>query len=581
MITTKKIEKYWLKSSSIIDWDQKPKITLKKINNHIFNWYPDGKLNVYKNCISNHILRGDGNKICIITAKLNFEIEKYTFKNIDFRVNQFCQQLKNLKFKGNIKKVLIHASASIESAILMLSFAKLGVHFSVIFEDLEEKAILSRIEIFKPDIFISKWSRNSFFKKFSKKKFNLNSNIFFFHEISKIKKFKNNEIIKNKSFVSNKDFFTLFTSGSTGVPKGVTHCMGGYFVYAKLTCKEQFGMNKNSIVLTASDAGWINGHTYALFGPLSFGCTTVLLESPMLLTNINFLKKILSLKITILYLPVTLIRIIKSILKNKIIRNRHLKTIGSMGEPLAPSVGKWFEKTFLQKGEAIINTYFQTETGGIICSPKYSNKCSKNPHGSVGDTISKYIKIIKLSENKKSEIKIISPWPGMMKKIINGKKEWNKYWDSKNNFRLFDIATRKKNNVFIHGRIDDVINIRGHRIGSDEIESTVLKLSEIYECSAISKDDKLEGKVLNLFVVSKEKNMDNKIENTIFNNFGSFAIPKSIYYLNELPKTRSGKILRRLLRKIVENPKLQNYGDTTTILNPNVIDKIKKEINVR
>ena len=143
---------------------------------------------------------------------------------------------------------------------------------------------------------------------------------------------------------------------------------------------------------------------------------------------------------------------------------------------------------------------------------------------------------------------------------------------------MFDLATVKKKNIFIHGRVDDVINIRGHRIGSEEIESTVLKIKDIYECCAISVSDKIEGHVIYLFVAAKKK-MNSEISNKIVSNFGSFALPKKIYYISELPKTRSGKILRRLLRSILSEPSASNYGDLTTMLNKNIIHEIKEKIH--
>jgi acetyl-CoA synthetase len=165
-----------------------------------------------------------------------------------------------------------------------------------------------------------------------------------------------------------------------------------------------------------------------------------------------------------------------------------------------------------------------------------------------------------------------------MKKIINGNKEWKKYWDKDGNFRMFDLATKKGGNLFIHGRIDDVINIRGHRIGSEEIESVIHKIKEIYECCAISISDDIEGHVIYLFVVSQEKNLDDKIFNNIVSSFGTYALPKKIYYVQELPKTRSGKILRRLLRSILINPNLIKSKDLTMMLNKKVIKDINKKI---
>ena len=211
---------------------------------------------------------------------------------------------------------------------------------------------------------------------------------------------------------------------------------------------------------------------------------------------------------------------------NKNIKVNNINSLGSMGEPLAPSVGEWFSNFFNRNKKAIVNTYFQTETSGIICSPKFNQTINTSPHGSVGNTVTNFIKLNKFNKFKK-EIKITTPWPGCMKNIINGKREWLKYWDNNGNFKLFDLATREKNNIYIHGRTDDVINIRGHRVGSEEIESALLTKKEISECCAVGINDKLEGSVLNIFVVSK-KNIDKLIEKEIFSNFGAFAIPKNI-----------------------------------------------------
>jgi acetyl-CoA synthetase len=385
--------------------------------------------------------------------------------------------------------------------------------------------------------------------------------------------------VKNIIVNSYNSLFTLFTSGSTGAPKGITHSTGGYLMYSKFSCQKQFGMKENSIIFTASDAGWINGHTYSLFGPLSLGSTTILIEKPILLLDISLFKKILNLKTSIIYLPVTIIRLIKSFNKNLKINKKYIRTLGSMGEPLAPSVGKWFANNFLKKNSPIVNTYFQTETGGIICSPRYNQQINNVPHGSVGQPLSEHVKLNNLERNNVKEIKILSPWPGMMKNVINGKSEWNKYWDNKNNFRLFDLSTKKDKNIFIHGRNDDVVNIRGHRIGSEEIESTLLKIKEITECCVVTLDDKLEGSKIHLFIVSNV-NLDTQIEKIIISTFGTFAIPKKIFYVDQIPKTRSGKILRRLLRNILANPHTTDYGDTSTILNLESLKNIQRMLKL-
>ena len=165
-----------------------------------------------------------------------------------------------------------------------------------------------------------------------------------------------------------------------------------------------------------------------------------------------------------------------------------------------------------------------------------------------------------------------------MKRILNGKKEWDKYWDNKGNFRMFDLATKKNNNLFVHGRNDDVINIRGHRIGCEEIESIILTIKKIFECCVISLPDKFEGEIVYLFLSTKEKNLDSQIKKKIVDNFGSFAIPSKIFYVNELPITRSGKILRKLLRNMLTKPNAIKKSDLNVMVNKKIFYQIINQI---
>ncbi len=574
------IRKFWLKTSQIVDWEKKPKKAFKKKSGNYIEWFPDGKLNIFSNCISNNLNSKIKNKVAFYNINKNKEITSYSYQSLANIINNFSKELiEVLHSKLNASKVIIHGSASLETAVAMLSCAKLGIHFSVIFEDLAAEAISKRIDLIKPDLFITRFEIKNFKKQVLKKiKVKKSFKIYYINYKNIINLDKKTSFLKNKSFNSNRDFFTLFTSGSTGAPKGIVHGSGGYLVATKLTSKKLFGMSKNSVVMTASNAGWLNGHTYALFGPLSLGATTILLEDPMLLLDEKLLRKILKLKVSILYLPVTLIRLMKSLFHNKKFKSKSLTTLGSMGEHIAPSVAEWFADTFTQKNKAIINAYYQTENGAIISSPSFKDKTSNIPHGSVGKPVTKYLKVNKLSKTKKTEIKLISPWPGNMKRILNEKKEWKKYWDKQGNFRMFDLATQKNKNIFIHGRSDDVINVRGHRIGCEEIESTVLKINKVFESCVISLPDEYEGEKLYLFIASKERGLETSINESIISNFGSFALPSRIFYVDELPKTRSGKILRRLLRSILIKPDSIKKIDLNVMANKKIILDIIDQI---
>tara|TARA_Y100001958_G_C21239887_1_gene567262 strand:- start:1576 stop:3336 length:1761 start_codon:yes stop_codon:yes gene_type:complete len=577
-----KTKKFWKNQSKNLIWE-KPFSQIYKFENILSQkWFIDGKINIYKNLIQKNQI-DNGNKVGITCVNKDKKIVNYNYNEIHALVLSFEKIIQHLAFKKKINKIMIHSSASKESFVSMLACAKLGIEFSVLFENLESQAILNRINIFKPDIFISRLNKNKFLKKNidSISSIKKKTKLFFFDDLNKlnlpkkIKKFENN--YKTNIFDSNKSFFTLFTSGSTGQPKGICHNIGGYLTYSLYTSKYHFGMNSKSVILTASDAGWINGHTYALFSPLLLGAETILVEDPFLLLDEKFLHKIIKeRKVSILYLPVTIIRIMRSMFNYRKNKNFFLKTIGSMGEHLAKDVGDWYSKYFKNRNKSIINTYFQTETGGILFSPKFNEKINKSPNGSVGSIV-KNIHYDSLEIKQKKEILVKSPFPGLMKKVINSQKEHRKYFDKNGNFRLFDLATKIRNAVYVHGRIDDVINVRGHRIGCAELEKIILKIKNITECAAIGVSNKLEGKVFILFLVSKKPNLDMSINKEIISHFGSFAIPKKVYYLSEVPKTRSGKILRRLLRDLFE--KKTRLGDLSTIKNKKIIEEIRVKIN--
>lgn len=573
--TIQKIENFWVKESKNLNWkSKKGKVLRFYKTKRQWKWFNNWRINIYENCITRNINKGYGNKTCITFIENENKVNNFSYSRVSEISDTYCEFFSTILKKNS--KVMLHLSASIETSVMMLSLSRMGIHFSVIFEELEDQAIQSRIDIFKPNLLISS-------KYLNKPKF-LKKNLLFLN-IDKIKNLARSKKKFNKKisyFDSNKKFFTLFTSGSTGQPKAITHSYGGYTLYANFTCRKQFGVDKNSKMFTVSDPGWINGHTYALFGPLSLGSTTIIIKKPYMILNSKILKLINEINPSIIYLPVTLIRILKSLYKKNTYRFSNLKTIGSMGEPLANSVGSWYSKFFKQKNKAIINTYFQTETGGIISSPNYKSKDLPNEHGNVGKPCSKFIKLNKIYKQKMSELLIMFPWPGCMIDIENKGDYWKKYFDESSNFKLFDLATKINNKIFIHGRTDDVINLRGHRIGTAEIESKIQEIKNVTENCAIFVDDNkhiMGGELYSFIACEKEVSIE-EIKRKLTKNFGSFSIPKRIIFIYELPKTRSGKILRRLLKKMLIEKNNFNFKDKdySTIINKKNIVSILNAI---
>ncbi len=512
------------------------------------------------------------------------EIKKNDLKNICLNLsNKIRNKVKNKKKQ---LKIFSPISASEESFILMATSAFLGAHHCIVFEDISDEAIFMRIKIFEPDIVIVRDSQ----KKISENliKFcNSNKIEIFFIDLNFFKNSQTYLEVKNNSSYSEADnLFTLFTSGSTGKPKAIIHSAKSYFEYIKWTIKHFFRISKGKVFFCATDAGWINGHSYAFYGPLSVGAKTIIVENFNQISNAFFLLKLIrELKITCFYSSVTLLRVLKSNhnKEEEAISNNSLERIGSCGEPLADEVGRWAIKFFKPACKIIVNTYFQTETGGILVAP-IENDGLPSSYSSVGKpdqnsgiVLSKQIyndKQLKEQNLDPDEILIRNYWKGLFNSVLSDKN--TNYFTKEGFFRFHDVGYFDKNGfLFVGGRSDDVINVAGHRISSSEIESICMEESNIKEACVVSCKDKMLGEKPILFISLNEKNkiqkeiLKEKIRNLINIILTKYHLPDEIYVFDDLPKTKSGKIMRRIMKELVENYMLDKSKDYSTLSNYN------------
>ena len=486
----------------------------------------------------------------------------------------------------------------------MLSSLLLGAHHCICFEDLSSEAIKERIKIFKPDIVI-------YSKKVTKK---INNELFsdkqknkplFLLNFDDNKKFSNSDfIVESKVYSKDSNLFTLFTSGSTGIPKAVVHNSFNYIQYAKFTTEYFFGIKKNSSIFAATDAGWINGHTYSFYGPLAIGATSVINENHI---NLSLPEKLVELLVQIkpdcFYTSVTILRFLKTVIpKSKNIFDYcsdyvSLDRVGSCGEPLAHSIGEWALDFFLPKKKTIVNTYFQTETGGILVAPREEDGIPTDlssvgkPREELGLVLAgDFLTTQSLKEESIShnELIITKRWDGIFKEIICDKK--SNYFTKQGFYRLNDVGYFDDLGfLYLGGRSDDVINVSGHRISSSEIESVCISIEGINEVCAVSIDDKLCGSRVALFCSVNCEEIDgqavikSKIINIIKNKLSNSHIPKIIYFFRNLPKTKSGKIMRRIMRDLATIRKIDNTKDYSTLANQEQflisVKKFNKEIN--
>ncbi|TSC94483.1 MAG: acetyl-CoA synthetase [Parcubacteria group bacterium Licking1014_1] len=598
---------FWAKSARELLWQEPWKETFLHKPPYL-EWFSGGKINITENALDRH-LKTRKDKIALIwepeSAKEKPKI--FTYQELFKEINKFSNALLKLGVKKG-DRVGIYLPVIPELVISMLACARIGAVHSVIFSAFSSAALQARLEDTEAKILIT---ADGYFRRGEVIDLKQNAEqglkgtkveklIVVKRAGNRINWLENRdlwwqEIVKNESDFCQAEkmdsedlLFILYTSGSTGKPKGCCHTCGGYAVQANFTGKWVFDFKDKDIFWCTSDPGWITGHTYAIYSPLLLGITTLIFEgAPDWPVSDRWAQIIEKHSVTIFYTAPTAIRMFKKygaeIIKKY--KFRKLRILGSVGEPIDESAWLWY---FHEVGKArcpIVDTWWQTETGGILISSLPGIGPFKPAFAGLALP---GIKFDILDENGKScrvgqegNLVILYPYsPGLLRGIYKDPEKYEKtYWSQYGNEIYFtsDRALIDKNGLIrIVGRLDDVIKVAGHRITTGELENAVNKHSEIAECAVIGIPDQIKGEAPVVFVAYQGKTNSEDIKKEVAlkirEAIGPIALPKAVYLAEDLPKTRSGKIMRRILKRLFTGEEL---GDLSTLANPESVEKIR------
>lgn len=598
--------KFWenLAKQGII-W-QKPWKKVYEEKLPFFRWFSGAKVNACYNCVDRH-LKTRRNKIALIWVPepINEKVQKISYQELYEKV---CR-MANLLLKLGIRKgdvVAIYLPMIPEVIISMLACARIGAIHTVVFSAFSSEALRSRLKDSGAKVLIT---ADGYYRR--GKLIELKKQADKAIEGTKVKKVLVVRRAKNTIELGKKDIlvedelkkvssnckaialdsehalFILYTSGTTGAPKGIVHTTGGYIVQAYWTAKWNFDLHDQDILWCTADIGWITGHTYSCYGPLLNGITTLIYEGSFDFPNPSRAWEIIqNHKVTVFYTAPTLLRMFvafgKKWLKNFDLST--LKVLGTVGEPIDESTWLWFFKEVGKERCPIIDTWWQTETGGTLINslpgigpfvPGVAGRSFPGTRHAVVDNKGNKIK------GQHGFLVQLSPFaPGMFRGVWKNKKMYKeKYWSQyKNMYFTGDGAIELENNMFkITGRVDDVIKVAGHRLATAELENALDKHKSVRESAVTGKEDPIKGEVPVAFVVLEKgiapEGLKEELIKQVEKEIGPIARPSEIYFVEDLPKTRSGKIMRRVLKALLKKEPL---GDVTTLVNPECIEKIKK-----
>ena len=602
---------FWKKEGKRIKWI-KPYTKIKDVKysktDVKINWYQDGTLNASANCIDRH-LKNKKDKIAIIWVGDDpKDSQKITYKELHKKVSKAANGLKKLGIKKG-DRVTIYLTMIPELAILMLACARIGAIHSIIFGGFSADSISGRINDCKSEYIITadegvrggkiiplKETTDEALlscpnvkkcivvkRTGNKVSWNNRRDVWYHNLIKDV-----SDHCEPEEMNAEDPLFILYTSGSTGKPKGVLHTTGGYMVYASMTHQYIFNYKPRDIYWCTADIGWVTGHSYIIYGPLANGATTIMFEGiPAYPSNSRWWEIIDKYKVNTFYTAPTAIR---ALMRDgdepvKKTSRKSLKLLGTVGEPINPGAWMWYFETVGNSKCPIVDTWWQTETGGIMISPQTGamdlkpGSASKPFYG---------IKPVLVDKNGKEingagegKLCIAQSWPGQMRTVYGDHQRFIDTYFSQFDGKYFtgDGCRRDKDGYYwITGRVDDVIIVSGHNLGTAEIESAFVAYPKVAEAAVVGFPHDIKGNALYCYVTLKsgEKEsgeLERDLKNHVARVLGAHYRPEIIHFTPALPKTRSGKIMRRILRKIAANEHKQ-LGDTTTLADPSVVQSL-------
>ncbi|MGN4933087.1 acetate--CoA ligase [Aeromonas rivipollensis] len=606
---------FWGEQGKILDW-MTPYTRVKNTSydpGHVsIKWYEDGLLNVSANCLDRHLAQR-GDKVAIIWEGDNpAEDRKLTYRELHGEVCKFANVLKAQGVKRG-DMVCLYMPMVPEAAIAMLACTRIGAVHSIVFGGFSPEALSGRIIDSGSSIVITadeglRGGRPIPLKKnvdeaLTHPDTKVNKVIVLKRTGGKVAWHDHRDIwwhdavaaaspdCPPEAMSAEDPLFVLYTSGSTGKPKGVLHTTGGYLVYAALTFKYVFDYHEEDIYWCTADVGWVTGHSYLVYGPLANGATTLMFEGVPNYPATNRMSQVVDKhQVSILYTAPTAIRALMAKGKEAIegTSRTSLRIMGSVGEPINPEAWEWYYRTIGDERCPIVDTWWQTETGGILISPLPGVTALK-PGSATRPFFGVQPALVDnlgepLEGATEGNLVITDSWPGQMRTVFGDHERFEQTYFSTFPGRYFtgDGARRDEDCYYwITGRVDDVLNVSGHRMGTAEIESALVSHPKIAEAAVVGVPHEIKGQGIYAYVTliageEPSRELHKEVKEWVRKEIGAIATPDVIHWAEGLPKTRSGKIMRRILRKIATG-ETDSLGDISTLADPGVVDKLIRE----